>query len=68
MADFYNDLVAQRTTQLDEKKPESAEDAQSFHQMRGFTKVQALLAGFENDSDFIVTARNPAQSISGTTY
>jgi hypothetical protein len=27
-----------------------------------------LLAGFENDSDFIVTSRNPAKSVAGTEY
>jgi hypothetical protein len=31
-----------------------------FEKMRGFTKVQALLADFENESDFMVSGRLPA--------
>ena len=32
-------------------------------QIRGFTKVQDLLNGFENESDFMVSRREPDESV-----
>ena len=32
-------------------------------QVRGLTKIKHLLEGFENDSDFIISNRDAAQSV-----